>query len=635
MNFKDAIAAHGKWKVTLKNYLESPDGSLKPDDICKDNKCALGLWIYGESKTLCADNPDHELLRLAHARFHRATADVVRAVNQGSAKSAEQMISPESEFGRSTSDVIALLEKFDKIYIDPEAEADREPPAGIQRVAWRMEMLLKSLGRKFKRDISKRESPDYLEALSTDLKTAVTASQKATQRLLDNAGDGFISVNREGVMNPEYSKAAEDMLLQKPAGKKFASIFGTENESSIEDTVTMIFAGSLDFASMAALLPKSHFMNLQHLEFVYRPIQDENNELTDFLVIIKDVTKLKNLEKKAEKEAKTNAAIIKILSTMSDFHAVLEQVTLLEQSVSSFPEALRCLHTLKGGFGLFGLDDLMNICHEAETRLKKDSSKKVLVEAIKEIRSATDAFLDENSSILKLKSSSEKALPIHLSKINEFLRVAVHPQTPAVVQNHVDRLFQVPLSDSLSFLNRVAETTSAKLGKDVKLVWSKDILINPVGYESIFLSLSHLIRNAIDHGIEASDVRQMVGKPVGGTIQISAHLDQDFYVITVEDDGSGLDLQKIRQKAAGQGDVSKLSDSEAADLIFGAGLSTKEEVSEHSGRGVGLDAVRMEARRLGGDARVLRFSEKGTCFEVRFAKLDLARRVNRDLSLAA
>ena len=119
--------------------------------------------------------------------------------------------------------------------------------------------------------------------------------------------------------------------------------------------------------------------------------------------------------------------------------------------------------------------------------------------------------------------------------------------------------------------------------------------------------LMHLIRNAIDHGIEPPGEREKQGKPARGIIRLDAYPKGNRVVITVEDDGAGIDPERIRLRAVEKGlaarDVS-LTRRETLDLVFLPGFSTKEEVSEVSGRGVGLDVVKKNVARLSGTVEV-------------------------------
>src|SRR5690606_1890417 len=123
--------------------------------------------------------------------------------------------------------------------------------------------------------------------------------------------------------------------------------------------------------------------------------------------------------------------------------------------------------------------------------------------------------------------------------------------------------------------------------------------------DAIHAALLHTLRNAADHGIESPEARVAAGKPRRGTISVRLALESDEIVVTVHDDGAGVDLESIRQRAEKLGMLSAeeaqtLPDATVLDLTFAPGFSVREAASTISGRGIGLDAVRAGIERLGG-----------------------------------
>mgnify|MGYP001358445509 FL=1 len=132
--------------------------------------------------------------------------------------------------------------------------------------------------------------------------------------------------------------------------------------------------------------------------------------------------------------------------------------------------------------------------------------------------------------------------------------------------------------------------------------------------------LEHMVRNALDHGIELAQQRVQAGKAGNGEITIDVHKDGGDYVITLADDGRGMDPDALREVAIKRGldtDVYALSDEDALKLIFHKGFSTASQVSEISGRGVGMDIVMSEIQQLGGDINITSELGKGTTFSIR------------------
>jgi len=179
-----------------------------------------------------------------------------------------------------------------------------------------------------------------------------------------------------------------------------------------------------------------------------------------------------------------------------------------------------------------------------------------------------------------------------------------------------------PFGDGVQGLPRLVRDMSRSLGKDVKLVIDgeqtevdRDIL------EKLESPLSHLIRNAVDHGIEPPAVRTSAGKPSAGTIRLEARHRAGMLQVMISDDGGGVDLEKLRQKVMDRGlssaeVVRKMLEAELLEFLFLPGFSTAKVVTEFSGRGVGLDVVQDTIRKVGGSVRVTFQPGRGTVFHL-------------------
>ena len=167
-----------------------------------------------------------------------------------------------------------------------------------------------------------------------------------------------------------------------------------------------------------------------------------------------------------------------------------------------------------------------------------------------------------------------------------------------VLQQGVMALRRVSISGLFSKFPRMARTLASNLGKQVTVHLSgEDTEIDKTLAEDLDAPLTHLIRNVVDHGIETPDERRARGVSETGNLRLSARLTKNHVRISVQDDGRGIDPNRLRQKAVEKGVISRsdsdaLSDQEALNLIFHPGFSTAEKVSEVSGRGVGMDVVR-------------------------------------------
>jgi two-component system chemotaxis sensor kinase CheA len=164
----------------------------------------------------------------------------------------------------------------------------------------------------------------------------------------------------------------------------------------------------------------------------------------------------------------------------------------------------------------------------------------------------------------------------------------------------------LPLSVAFSRFPRLVRDLSRRLGKTIELVMEgEDTMADKDVIEALADPLVHLVRNSLDHGIEPSGERQSAGKTPTARITLAAVADGDAVIVEISDDGRGVDPDRVKRKAYEKGLISEeeleaLSDAEAVDLVFRAGFSTADQVSDLSGRGVGMDAVRASVEKLGG-----------------------------------
>jgi two-component system chemotaxis sensor kinase CheA len=164
------------------------------------------------------------------------------------------------------------------------------------------------------------------------------------------------------------------------------------------------------------------------------------------------------------------------------------------------------------------------------------------------------------------------------------------------LQKGVMEIRMIPVGQLYEKMGRIVRKISREQGKKVELrTFGADTELDKLIMEDISDPLMHIIRNAIDHGIEPPEERLAAGKPERGTIKLSSFQKGNHVVIEVEDDGRGIDVEKVKNKAVERGLISPsdvISEREAVDLIFLPGFSTSDKVSEISGRGVGMDVVK-------------------------------------------
>lgn len=222
-------------------------------------------------------------------------------------------------------------------------------------------------------------------------------------------------------------------------------------------------------------------------------------------------------------------------------------------------------------------------------------------------------------------ASDVQALESELIEIKDYFQSNLQREARLCgdIQEKLMRLRMVPLSTLASRLHRTVHTVATRRGRLVNLVLEgEETRLDKTVIEEIADPLLHILRNAIDHGIETPVARAAKGKSPHGTIRLRAFHDNTQTVIQIGDDGGGLDPARIRQTALKNGllsaaDAAHLSNEELSSLIFLPGFSTAEEVSEISGRGVGLDVVKAAVHRLKGSISLDSQPDQGTLFTLR------------------
>jgi two-component system, chemotaxis family, sensor kinase CheA len=191
------------------------------------------------------------------------------------------------------------------------------------------------------------------------------------------------------------------------------------------------------------------------------------------------------------------------------------------------------------------------------------------------------------------------------------------------LQRSVMKIRMVPVEQLFRRFPRMVRDVARQCGKDVELVVSgQDTDLDKSILDAIAEPLTHLVRNAISHGLESSDERQRLGKSAKGTLRLRAYHQGNQVIVEVSDNGRGMDAQRIKAKAIELGlvtadEAARLSEAEALDLIQRPGFSTAEEVTEVSGRGVGMDVVQSVLHRLKGIIHIETHPGQGTTFRLK------------------
>jgi two-component system chemotaxis sensor kinase CheA len=215
----------------------------------------------------------------------------------------------------------------------------------------------------------------------------------------------------------------------------------------------------------------------------------------------------------------------------------------------------------------------------------------------------------------RLRGSGEKELAGELTKAMRVLERRLHD-----LQKGVMDVRMVPVGQLFEKITRIVRRVANEQGKKVELdIRGADTELDKLIIEDVSDPLMHIIRNAIDHGLETPPERRAAGKPEKGAICLWAAQKGNHVVIEVRDDGRGIDSEKVRRKAVARGLISdgkELSRSEIFELLFLPGFSTRDEVSDLSGRGVGLDVVKNNITQLSGMVELTSEVGRGACMTI-------------------
>ncbi len=256
---------------------------------------------------------------------------------------------------------------------------------------------------------------------------------------------------------------------------------------------------------------------------------------------------------------------------------------------------------------------------QPEKKKKQDKKEDVIrvdVQRVETLMNLVGEIVLDRNRIVKLASMLEhKEDPI----VEELIE-SIHGMSRTVsdLQDAVMKLRMQPVKKIFSKFPRIVRDLAKRLNKKVQLILEgEDTEIDRSILDKLEDPLIHLVRNAIDHGIEPPEERIKAGKPEVGTIKLGAYQEGDRIIIYIEDDGRGIDPEKIKKKAIEKGLITpeqaeNMSDKEAYELIFMPGFSTAEQVSDVSGRGVGMDVVASTIHALRGSIEIESQPGKGT-----------------------
>lgn len=477
-----------------------------------------------------------------------------------------------------------------------------------------------------------------------------------TQAMLQNLPQGILTITHGNQVHPEYSASLERILeTQDIAGRGvMALIFsgtnlGADTRSQVDAAVsTCIGEDAMNFEFNKHLLAgeiekKMPDGRVKILQLSWSPIQDDDGNIDRLLLCMHDVTELRELAAEANEKKHELAIIGEILALSPEkFHAFVDHSTRLieenerlirrhtQQSAPVIDHLFRNLHTVKGNARTYGFRQLTNVVHEAEQTcddLRKHHpdaawNQDALLEELAAVKSALARYAGINEVSLGRRGAgqghTDQYLLVDRKQIQETLHRLETVNTSNIhdllaardaVRKVLRLLGTEKISQTLSGVFGSLPSLAMELGKTPPILEIEDngyVVSHQISdmLRNVFM---HLLRNAMDHGLETPEERRALGKPLAGTIRLAMDAAAGRMRIRLRDDGRGLALAHIRSAAVERRLLNAddpIRDEDVARQIFRPGFSTAREVTEVSGRGVGMDAVANFVKREDGRVEI-------------------------------
>lgn len=530
-----------------------------------------------------------------------------------------------------------------------------EPPSTeanqpLWLVYFRDVTLEETLQRKYRGELEKKELvilaleeaqvklEDYSRNLEkkveerTEQLSLINAQMKA---LLDSLGQGFLIFNREGMCLEIASKACDLIFEGDPRNRRIDEVLGLDTNAakSFKNWMTTAFSEMLPFEDLAPLAPPRY----QHhggrtIDLGYFPIRNETNAIESIVLVGTDVTELVAAQHQAQLDRAHAQLILELIKNRRQILNFNKEGEALVQEIQrqaslyrpDYAEAFRALHTLKGGAASFSAQQLVEAVHEGENLLSQwheyESHERLhsFHDQAAKIAAAFQQFLQDCEQVLG--QTGKHAGPVREIPSEKLLHFyqALPPQS-----SYRHEFFATFLTEScetiFSGFNDAVQSAANQLGKVVLplAIETPNFHFWPEPYQPLLATLVHAFRNAVDHGIETPDQRELLGKSTAGKITVEVlRVDASLHIL-IRDDGAGVDTMKIRTRLEQKGlSCQHESDEQVIQHVFDSQFSTRDQVTALSGRGVGMDAILTAAKHLGGNAIVQSNKNQGSTIRI-------------------
>ncbi len=468
---------------------------------------------------------------------------------------------------------------------------------------------------------------------------------KKVNNLLNNAGQGFLSFGTNLKIDGEYSQECLKIFDRDIKNKKLSSLVFADNQSKKEffdKTIKELLQESDNFKTnlILQLLPREFKVNNKFIFSNYKIIDNQK-----MMMILTDVTDKKELEEKMQQEQLRLKMVVRAITDRGELSDLIfdykefcnqKLQTILNSKLSLkeiTSDVYREIHTFKGLFAQMDMFFMVKELHNLESIIAKfkDNLKSETIEDFKNIFENLNIclWLEKDLEILKEVLGEEffehsEIISIdaeQIMKIEELAKTLLSQEQQDWLIPYIKEFRYKLFSDYLKMYIKLVEKISESLEKPTYPLEIKGdkILVEPKFYNPFIKSLVHVFRNAIDHGIETIDERIELGKDEIAKIECKVLREMNKIHLIISDDGRGIDVEKLKTKAIEKGLFSKeeldeVEVDEILNFIFEDDFSTKDEISEISGRGVGLSATKYELEKIGGFVKVESKINMGTIF---------------------
>jgi len=448
------------------------------------------------------------------------------------------------------------------------------------------------------------------------------------KQLLNNADQGFLYFNDNMIIGGEHSKIAEEIFNCNIKNLNIVELLYPDdkekqayNQKSLK---SILRKKGLRQELMLSLLQTEFEINNRFIQIDYKVL-----DKTSYMLILTDLTERKEFDQKIQDEQQVLKMVVETVISYKQFEDVKNDYesfcNTIERfkSIDNLPELRRNIHTFKG---LFAQKEMLNIVkklHEFETEIGKSIKDRQLTSKLLDI-SKDDmlVWLNLDLSILKHILGEEyfkdsNIVYIEQHRIDELYKKVI---SNTEIADEVKKLNYNNVKLFFKPYEKLIINLAKKLDKGIfpLEIESENIYVSN-SYKPFFNSLVHIFRNSVDHGIELPDIREEVEKLRFGTIKCAIYKQDEMLHIDIEDDGAGMDIAKIRSLAIERGLVTlekerNLSEQEIIMFIFKDEFSTATQITDISGRGVGLSSVITELEKLDGTINIDNSFGKGVKF---------------------